>query len=276
MSKFKYNLSIAAIMKYEEEYVEEWVKYHLIVGVKHFYIYDNNEENSYMEDVLKPYIEKGIVDLIPFFGNHKQVPAYNHCIENFMNESKYIAVIDADEFLMPIKDVPVDSVIESIFAKDEKAGGVVVKWQVYGSGFNKTKPDGLVIDNYIYVEDGPRDQYIKSIVNPRVVFHFINPHECMYINDYHNIDETGAPHKGSYHKHGTRDIIRLNHYYYKSEEEFMNNRMKRKRANSIVSDQYMKEFLEKELVHLRESNNKYDDTMARYVRRMRMFDISLL
>lgn len=55
MSEFKYDLSVAAIMKFEEPYVAEWVAFHKVCGVQHFYIYDNNAHST-MAEVLKPYI----------------------------------------------------------------------------------------------------------------------------------------------------------------------------------------------------------------------------
>lgn len=42
-------------MKFEEPYVAEWVAFHKICGVQHFYIYDNNAHST-MAEVLKPYI----------------------------------------------------------------------------------------------------------------------------------------------------------------------------------------------------------------------------
>ena len=54
------DLSICAIMKNEGPYVKVWIDYHRLVGVKRFYIYDN-ESTDNMKEVLDPYIQKGIV-----------------------------------------------------------------------------------------------------------------------------------------------------------------------------------------------------------------------
>lgn len=53
-----YSLSVCSIFKNEAPYLREWIEYHLIVGIEHFYLYNNNSEDNF-EEVLRPYIEKG-------------------------------------------------------------------------------------------------------------------------------------------------------------------------------------------------------------------------
>lgn len=54
-----YDLSIMAIVK-NEKYIQEWIEYHLLVGVQHFYIYDN-ESTDGLKDRIQKYIDDGIV-----------------------------------------------------------------------------------------------------------------------------------------------------------------------------------------------------------------------
>ena len=39
--KFKYSVSIVAIAKNEGIYFKEWIEYHKLIGIEHFYIYNN-------------------------------------------------------------------------------------------------------------------------------------------------------------------------------------------------------------------------------------------
>ncbi|MBR2734192.1 MAG: glycosyltransferase family 2 protein, partial [Selenomonadaceae bacterium] len=39
---FAHDLAIAAILKNEGHYIKEWLDYHLLAGVDHFYLYDND------------------------------------------------------------------------------------------------------------------------------------------------------------------------------------------------------------------------------------------
>ena len=40
-SEKKYKLSICAIFKNEANYLKEWIEYHRMVGVEHFYLYNS-------------------------------------------------------------------------------------------------------------------------------------------------------------------------------------------------------------------------------------------
>ena len=52
---FPYNLAVAAIFKDEAPYLREWLDYHLLAGVEHFYLYNNDSTDDYAE-MLKPYV----------------------------------------------------------------------------------------------------------------------------------------------------------------------------------------------------------------------------
>ena len=48
-SKFgggKYYFSICAIFKDESLSIKEWIEYHKLIGVEHFYLYNNNSTDS--------------------------------------------------------------------------------------------------------------------------------------------------------------------------------------------------------------------------------------
>ncbi len=97
---FLHDLSIVAILKCEGPYLKEWLDYHLIAGVDHFYLYDNESPDNQVE-VAKPYVEAGLVDYFPIKGKPVQVRAYNDAVKRFKFQSRYIAFIDGDEFIYP-------------------------------------------------------------------------------------------------------------------------------------------------------------------------------
>lgn len=96
----KYTVSICSIFKNESKNLIEWIEYHLIVGVEHFYLYNNNSSDNY-EEILKPYIESNIVTLVEWPPYPGQCSAYNDCWEKHKNSSQWIAFIDCDEFICP-------------------------------------------------------------------------------------------------------------------------------------------------------------------------------
>ena len=84
--KTNYGLVICAIFKNEVPYMREWIEYHLHVGVEHFYLYNNNSTDGYL-DVLQPYVEKGVVTLTEWPETPGQITAYKHWYENFRGET---------------------------------------------------------------------------------------------------------------------------------------------------------------------------------------------
>lgn len=134
---FLYNLSVVSIMKNEAPYVKEWLDYHLLAGVEHFYIYDNESPDN-LKEVLQPYIEKNIVTYIFYPGSARQMEAYNNAIKNFRFFSRYMAFIDGDEFIFPKSDKNIVEVADEILSDKTKAGGLAVNIFAYGSNFQET------------------------------------------------------------------------------------------------------------------------------------------
>ena len=97
---FPYDLAVVAILKNEAPYLKEWLDYHLLAGVDHFYLYDNDSPDNQAE-VAEPYIEAGLVDYFYLPGQKMQLPAYNDALKKFKFQSRYMAFIDCDEFVYP-------------------------------------------------------------------------------------------------------------------------------------------------------------------------------
>jgi Glycosyltransferase family 92 len=57
-----YTFSVCTMVRNEARYIEEWVAYHMLMKVDHFYIY-NDRGTDNIEEVLAPYIKKGTFGL---------------------------------------------------------------------------------------------------------------------------------------------------------------------------------------------------------------------
>ena len=91
-------LAFACIAKNESPYIEEWINFHHKQGVSHFFIYDNESTDNF-RDVLKPYIESGLVTYRLIKGKCRQCDAYNMALANYGRNFKYMGFIDCDEFV---------------------------------------------------------------------------------------------------------------------------------------------------------------------------------
>lgn len=128
-SKPKANtISICAIFKNEGHNIQEWIEYHRIVGVDHFYMYNNFSNDNYLE-VLAPFIKEGIVTFIDWPVEYGQFPAYEHFYENYRNETNWVSFLDLDEFVTPIYE----KTISDWLLKYKNYPCIVVYWKMFGS-----------------------------------------------------------------------------------------------------------------------------------------------
>lgn len=123
----------STMVKHEDSYIRQWIRYHKHIGIEHFIIYDNaygNDENrsyysqedtSNVEEVLKKEIEDGIVTLIQWSypkrlkksGISGQTTQQNHSIYAFQTSS-YICFTDIDEYINPLQYKNIPEAINSV------------------------------------------------------------------------------------------------------------------------------------------------------------------
>ena len=214
-------LAICAIAKNEGAYFEEWIEWHSKLGVEKFYIYDN-ESSDNTKEILTPYIESGLVEYSFFSGKKQQLPAYDDCLEKHRLDARWIAVIDLDEFIVPIKD----KTIPEFLTRFEDFSVVEINWLIYGSGGAEKKETGSVMERFKHhsVSNHILNRHVKSIVNPRRVFTLTGCHEAARISG-HAADSHGMPIKKNFReREPQQDVIRINHYAVKSYEEFLGKR----------------------------------------------------
>lgn len=112
--KKKHFFSICAIFRNEEKYLKEWIEYHLLIGVDHFYLYNNRSIDGFRK-VLKPYVQQGIVTLIDWpdrigqedeesgfvWALATQASAYENAIHILgKGKTEWLALLNVDEFLV--------------------------------------------------------------------------------------------------------------------------------------------------------------------------------
>lgn len=227
----QYYLTVCAIAKNEGPYFKEWIDWHYQLGVEKFYIYDN-ESTDNTKEVLAPYIASGLVDYIFWPGLKQQLITYDDCLEKHRLDAHWIAVIDLDEFIVPLKD----KTLPEFLKRFEKFSAVEINWLVYGSGGAKTKEEGGVMQRFKKhsLPEHEANRHVKSIVNPRRVFSFIGCHEVARMTGK-TADSHGEPVQKHFRdREPQHDVIRINHYAVKSYEEFLDKRA-RGRARVIAT-----------------------------------------
>lgn len=216
-AKFKNFLSVCMIVKNEGPYLREFIEYHKMVGVDKFYIYDNESADD-TKEILAPYVRKGIVEYTWWPGDKMQLPAYNDCLARHRFDTKWLAYIDADEFIVPIETRTVSDFLKSL---PRFVAQLHIGWANYGSSGHIKKPDGLVIENYKNRDDFANEygmgRNFKSIINPRLAV-LARCHTASVAGQ--SVNENGDTLDRNKNLFMPKNKIRINHYVAKSREEF--------------------------------------------------------
>jgi len=246
--EYKYELAICTVFRDDAPYLEEWIEFHRLLGVEHFFLYNHLSKDDFAK-VLKSYIAEGVVDLIDWpydfpDDNHEawiriQTMAFNDAIEKNRETCRWIAFIDTDEFLFPCKD---DHLVH--FLKDyEEFGGLCIAWQLFGtSHVSKILPGELMIEKLVLAGDLNYHSFHKSIVQPHCVHYFGQVHSPVYISPYFHVngrkERIEANVMFSQDSQDSRDIIRINHYWTRDENYFYNIKLlcRQRRGWSFVND----------------------------------------
>ena len=224
---------IAAVLiaKNEAPYIKEWLDFHIKQGINHFFIYDNDSNDNFRE-VLKPYIDSGIVTYQLLPGRGRLLDAYNMAAATHGKEYKYFAVIDADEFLFVRKSIENRNLfdfVDEFMTSHKNAGGLAVHWLIFGSAGHIKKPEGGVLENYTKCAERNYvgNHVIKTICDPMKVLGYITPHFPVYVRGYDNLDENGEHVHANQADNVCFEKIRINHYTVKARDEFIRVKMSR-------------------------------------------------
>lgn len=207
--------AICAIFKDEAPHLGEWLAFHRLMGVEHFFLY-NNESSDEWQPVLAPYVAAGIAHVKDWTIPRPitQATAYEDCLKAVRTRVRWLACIDIDEFLFSPDGLSLpDAMAET------KRPGVCAAWRVYGTGGLRETPPGLVIEHFRLRarEHHPLSKLGKPIVDPRrTLIHIASAHAFFHLRP-------GRPWRlqtsDSLQDSSPAPALRINHYYTKSEAQ---------------------------------------------------------
>ncbi|MBQ7704461.1 MAG: glycosyltransferase family 92 protein [Selenomonadaceae bacterium] len=251
---FLYDLAIVAIMKNEAPYVKEWLDYHILAGVDHFYIYDNDSPDN-LKEILKPYIDEGIVTYKFYPGVQKQIEAYTEAFKMYRFFCRYMAFIDADEFIFPQNNKSIVEVVDEFLEDNPTAGGLSINWMMYGSNnLEKADYNKGVLERFTRRASN-FEAKVKSISNPRKINYLTTPHFVEYFLGFITIDFRDFENTNP-----LNEKILINHYKLKSREEFLRKYNLGSEDASYGGKEY---YNEKNFTH-EKNNDVFDDSILAY------------
>jgi hypothetical protein len=250
-AEYTYHLSICAIFQDEAPYLKEWIEFHRLLGVEHFYLYNHRSQDDYQE-VLKPYILAGLVELknekkkvntLKTF-NSLQCKCYTDCLTRSRGMSEWVAFLDVDEFLFPVKEESLQDVLKDY----EEFGGVGINWLMFGPSHVWEIPSHqLLIESLTLCANSKftGNRYVKSIVRPERTSHFTNPHQPVYQKGYIGVNTDKLPFEGMWSSYHQINRLRINHYWTREGDYFYRQKMQRhKQWRGDPNPQALKDFIE--------------------------------
>jgi len=187
----KYNISLCCIIK-NESYLEEFMTYYILLGVEHFYIYDNDSDIEIITSL------KNKCTIIPYPGELKQMEAYHNCLNICKTETEWLLIIDVNEYVVPNKHVSLTSFLSDY----DDYNAIGINCVMFNSNYQGRIQSEFIIQN----------EHIKTVCRPGTVIKMNEPHSVVLSEPSKFID----PHKriisGPFNSKRTIDIIQINHY----------------------------------------------------------------
>ncbi len=217
------SLAVCAIVKNEGHYIYEWLLYHYVVGVRRFFIYDNNSNDNTVSEIERvPFSD--LITVLRWPQIPGQLSAYNDAIERFRDQADWCAFIDCDEFLTPQAEF---SVVEILDRFSPDCCGLYVHWLMFGSSGLAGWEPKFVTERFLRRGQNSFSPNTigKCIVKMKEATRASNGHiiQCSgpLINTAHQeIDQSGP----GIHNNSSHRYIALNHYFTKSREEWRQRR----------------------------------------------------
>lgn len=260
----QYYLTVAAICKNEAPYIEEWIEWHLLHGVEHFYITDNGSTDGTW-DILMRYSQLGFVTLTLDHEEPIQFKAYNKTLEQFGADSTWMAFIDIDEFLYPEINSDIPTTLLVFEGNYPDTSIIAPHWVFYGDNFKVFNESDLVtpVVGRFLMRAKVADKHVKSVVKPSKILKVGNNPHTFRVKEgtIRNTVGTLLPTEYAYDdKTATLEILRINHYHTKTKHEYE----KRKLNNDSGSGRPYTSEMINESFNAHNINEQWDEVPARH------------
>ena len=217
-------LGICSIQRDRAPWIEEWVLFHYLLGVRKFFIFLHScSDNS--ADVIGRLKNK--FDITCFIVDNSiprpQLSCYQFILDNYSNEVDWLAFIDGDEFLHGVRHNDIRDVLENKIYNNVSA--VAVYWACFGSSGHIVEPPGLITLNYRFRPslNHRQNQHIKSIIkcHNNAVSVLSNSHLFQTVNGTY--DELMRPINSGFTEFvPSHETLKINHYPFQSWSFFKN------------------------------------------------------
>lgn len=238
--KYTGKVLLCCIGKMENKYIREFVEHNKSIGFDNIVLYDNNDiDGEHFDDVIGDYITSGYVILKDWRGKElAQIPSYTDCYNTYKDEYDWIAYFDIDEFLeLDCNDI--HKFLSNDMFNDRGINTIRVCWRQYtDSGLIKVEDNNYSMKRFT--------EYLPITRNwsttTKIIFktcidniEFNSPHGILYDSPYSKkivtVNAIGQLCRNSMElrdNEKTWNKARINHYRFKTIEEYVMNKMVRR------------------------------------------------
>lgn len=104
----KWDVILCGVFHTEYAYLPEWVQWHVLQGVQHLVLYQNDPAPLNLAPISREYGTREFISLVDWrdektlaVKDRLQRAAYDHCLEHFGSHARWVLFADIDENFMP-------------------------------------------------------------------------------------------------------------------------------------------------------------------------------
>ena len=192
---------VTVIVKNDAQTLVEWLIWHFLMGIDHALIYDN-ESTDNLKEALEPFEKAGIAERILFPGIGVQVDAYTDALaRSKKGGAKWLAAIDADEYIVPIADRCIPEFLSRFLHKSFIAA-IRLNWLYVNSMGKLWRWDNGILNQTILdrtgFHTGRTDHHIKTIAYVSRTLKFVDAHYAQHMKGTFAVSPDNET-KGTYH-----------------------------------------------------------------------------
>jgi hypothetical protein len=228
-----YTLAVCTMIHNERPYLAEWLLYHFALGVQHFVLYDN-ESSDGTTALLQPFIDRGLVTLVPWPGRARQRQQIDACFQRESGLARWLACFDVDEFVV---DVAAVATREALLGTP--------RLHAFLRGFENDRLAALLLDRMDFDADGHdqriaglvtaefRSRWVQQQVSPVVgklvvllasLERMLGAHDAQLVGPEFGVWDKATADRERFSKalplrHARHEPLRLNHYVSRSYAE---------------------------------------------------------
>jgi hypothetical protein len=210
-------LTLGSVWKMENTYALDFIKYHKSIGIEKFIILDR--EYNQLKEMIKNEPDVEVLHY-PDTAENVHAEGWASLIRHCDGKTKWLALIDADEALVPVKTNDVKEILKDY----EEFAALQFNWTTLGSGGQDKKEVGSLYERFT----------MRAKLNEGINNHcqfIVQPHRSTYnrcLDPHHpnlkpgeiSVNTNKQQVNGPFNTPQLHDILYVAHYITKSREEW--------------------------------------------------------